>query len=46
MEMVLLQEGLNFEKEVKISSRFIDFLLDGNIVVEIDGMHHYYPYYL
>lgn len=26
-------------------SRFIDFLLEDKVIIEIDGMHHVYPYY-
>ena len=45
MELVLLKLGLNYKKEECVSSRYIDFLLEDNIIIEIDGMHHFQNYY-
>lgn len=33
MEMVLLKLKINFQKEVNISNRFIDFLIEDNIIL-------------
>ena len=45
MELVLLKLGLKYKKEECVSSRYIDFLLEDNIIIEIDGMHHFQNYY-
>lgn len=40
---LLNNESIKFQREVKIGKYFIDFLLPGNFVLEIDGKQHNYP---
>lgn len=44
MEMVLTKMGLNYQKEVNLSCRYIDFYLpEEGIVIELDGSVHFHP---
>lgn len=45
MEMVFLKLQIDYQKEVHISGRFIDFLIEDRIILELDGMHHFHPFY-
>jgi hypothetical protein len=35
---------IEYKKEVNIQGRYIDFLLEDNIVLELDGLLHFDPY--
>jgi very-short-patch-repair endonuclease len=45
MEIVLLKLKIGFQKEVNISNRFIDFIIEDNIILELDGTIHTYPFH-
>lgn len=36
----MIQLGIKYQSEVEISGRYIDFLLDENIILEVDGTFH------
>lgn len=36
----LIRNGIPFEFKKKINNYEVDFLINGNLVVELDGVHH------
>jgi very-short-patch-repair endonuclease len=40
-EEVLVELGLSFQAELEVSGRFIDFLVGDDVVLELDGIHHF-----
>jgi very-short-patch-repair endonuclease len=41
MEQSLTGLGLRYQSETNVSSRFIDFLIEDDIILEVDGLHHF-----
>lgn len=44
MQIVLMNLKIEYKKEVYIQGRFIDFLLEDTIALELDGLLHFDPY--
>ena len=40
-ESVLAEMGLSFKSETNVSGRYVDFLIGDNILLEMDGIHHF-----
>jgi very-short-patch-repair endonuclease len=40
VESVFILLGLKYRSEVEISGRYIDFLIEENIILEVDGTFH------